>query len=133
MQPASPSDEATSEEQPDVAERGSSLASARSLTPNQDGSLSALPPQDDRAQSEPKASENIEREVAVSSTSVPDGLHRQPVMSSVVDEYFQIVGSALLWTGELLLQFLRTPLLPRGNQLMDLRLAAHMDLTNAEK
>lgn len=135
VQPASPSDEATTEEQPNVAGRGSSLTSAGPLTTNDDGSLGSLSPQDDRAQSGPTASESNPRElgVAASSISVPHALHRKPVVSPVVDEYCQIVGSAVLWTGELLLQFLRTPLLPRGNQLMDLRLAAHMDPTNAEK
>ncbi len=132
MQPASPSDEATNEEQPDIAERDSSLTSSGSLTSNHNGSLAALSSQGDRAQSGPKASKSIPA-VAANSTVVPDGLHRQPVMSPIVDEYFQIVGTAVLWTGELLLQFLRTPLPPRGNQLMDLRLAAHMDPTNAEK
>ena len=135
VQPASPSDEATGEEQPDIAERGSSLTSSGSLTSNHNGSLAALSPEGDRAQSGPKASNSIPCEVAVAanSTIVPDGLHRQPAVSPVVDEYFQIVGTAVLWTGELLLQFLRTPLLPRGNQLMDLRLAAHMDPTNPDK
>lgn len=137
VQPASQSDEAFTEDQPgNVPEIANPLASGRTEASTYE-SPNGVPSQDDSIQSQIRetvtAVETTSSTASEQNTGVAHALHRQPVLSPVVDEYCQIMGNAVSWTGELLMQFLRIPLLPRGNRLINLRLDAHTDPSNAEK
>ncbi|KAK9917669.1 hypothetical protein WJX75_007015 [Coccomyxa subellipsoidea] len=137
VQPASQSDEAFTEDQPgNVPEIANPSASGRTEASTYE-SPNGVPSQDDSIQSQIRetvtAVETTSSSASEQNTGVAHALHRQPVLSPVVDEYCQIMGNAVSWTGELLMQFLRIPLLPRGNRLINLRLDAHTDPSNAEK
>ena len=136
VQLSSQSDAASVKDQPgDVPEIASPSASDRIEVTSQESSK-GVPSQDRRAQSQisdTDAAEQSSSSTPEQSTGLAYALHRQPVLSPVVDEYCQIMGNAVSWTGELLMQFLRIPLLPRENRLMELRLAVRTDPSNADK
>ncbi len=140
MQPASHSEESSTEEQPgDLAEQSSTTASSVRSEAVIDEESTELAIEADRSPSQIIDTETAgtagepSSSTSEQSTGTEYAMHRQPVVSPVVDEYCQIMVNSVSWTGELLMQFLRMPMVPRGNRLMDLRLAAHMDPSNAEK
>lgn len=139
-QPASSNEDPSTEEEVNrVAEHSSSSISTDAPNGISDNNAASVP-FEDRVHSQSAASvsvtetqEESHSDSSVQSLATAFGMHRQAVMSPVIDEYFQIMGNAVTWTGDLLMQFLRMPMLPRGNRLLDLRQAAHMDPSNAEK